>query len=183
MILYILLEIILLILILVIIKVLYTRKENRLFSRVINVLLASWVLLLVIEYFVSNHAGLSWELDNFTLIGIYTYTQLVAVVLFAAYWFVIHVKRKWIVGMYFRTYLICLIDLKNVSYENSSKSSLLSMLLFLYWKENHVLSTWSKKAFSDGEGYNKCGWKPQVEIKRGISIRDDNALSHITYDC
>lgn len=70
MILYILLEIILLILILVIIKVLYTRKENRLFSRVINVLLASWVLLLVIEYFVSNHAGLSWELDNFTLIGI-----------------------------------------------------------------------------------------------------------------
>lgn len=94
MILYTLLEIILLILILVIIKVLYTRKENRLFSRVINVLLASWVLLLVIEYFVSNHAGLSWELDNSTLIGIYTYTQLVAVVLFAAYWFVIHVKRK-----------------------------------------------------------------------------------------
>lgn len=94
MILYILLEVILLILILVIIKILYTRKENRLFSRVINVLLALWVLLLVIEYFVSNHAGLSWELDNFTLIGIYTYTQLIAIVLFVIYWFVMHVKRS-----------------------------------------------------------------------------------------
>lgn len=94
MILYILLEIILLILIFVIIKILYTRKENRLFSSIINALLSLWLLLLIIEYFVNNQAGLSWELDNFTLIGIYTYTQLVAVILFVIYWFVMHVKRK-----------------------------------------------------------------------------------------
>lgn len=134
MILYILLEVILLILILVIIKILYTRKENRLFSRVINVLLALWVLLLVIEYFVSNHAGLSWELDNFTLIGIYTYTQLIAIVLFVIYWFVMHVKRSWIVDVYFRVYWILLIVLKTKNshkwYKNSSKSSLLSICYY-----------------------------------------------------
>lgn len=137
MILYILLEIILLILIFVIIKILYTRKENRLFSSIINALLSLWLLLLIIEYFVNNQAGLSWELDNFTLIGIYTYTQLVAVILFVIYWFVMHVKRKWIVDVYFRTYWIPLILLKtkisHKLYKNSNNSSLLSICYYFYF--------------------------------------------------
>ena len=96
MILYIFLEIILLILIFVIIKILFTKEKSKFFSNVINVLLILWIVLLVLECFARNQNGLTWELNNSTLIGIYTYTQLVAVVLFVIYWFVMHVKRKWI---------------------------------------------------------------------------------------
>lgn len=94
MILYIFLEIILLILIFVIIKILFTKEKSKFFSNVINVLLILWIVLLVLERFARNQNGLTWELNNSTLIGIYTYTQLVAVVLFVIYWFVMHVKRK-----------------------------------------------------------------------------------------
>lgn len=94
MMLYIFLEIILLILISVIIKILISKKESQFFSNVINVLLILWLMLLVLERFTSTQYGLAWELNNSTLIGIYTYTQLAATIFYAIYWFVIHVKRK-----------------------------------------------------------------------------------------
>lgn len=66
-------------------KDVFCQRVKPIFSNVINVLSLLWIVLLVLESFARNPNGLTWELNNFIWIGIYTYTQLVAVVLFVIY--------------------------------------------------------------------------------------------------
>ena len=80
--------------ILIILKIPYTRKESEFSLRVIIILLVFWILLLIIERFISSQVGLSWELNYSLLIGIFNYTQLVAIILYTIYWYVMYVKRK-----------------------------------------------------------------------------------------
>ena len=80
--------------ILIILKIPYTRKENEFSLRVIIILLVFWILLLIIERFISRQVGLLWELNYSLLIGIFNYTQLVAIILYTIYWYVMYVKRK-----------------------------------------------------------------------------------------
>ena len=80
--------------ILIILKIPYTRKENEFSLRVIIVLLIFWILLLIIERFISNQIGLSWELNHSLFIVISKCTQLVAIILYNIYWYKMYVKRK-----------------------------------------------------------------------------------------
>lgn len=80
--------------ILIILKIPYTRKESEFSLRVIIILLVFWILLLIIERFISSQVGLSWELNHSLLIGIFNYTQLVAIILYTIFWYVMYVKRK-----------------------------------------------------------------------------------------
>lgn len=91
---YIALEIVVVLFILVLLRVIITKKETKFLSRCYSVLLALQVILLFIEYFMHSKMGINWGLDSSAIEGIYLYTQLFAIILWAVYWYVVQKMRK-----------------------------------------------------------------------------------------
>ncbi len=72
--LYIILEIILLSLIFILIRVIYKREISKFLSHSLKILCILWIVLGIVEIYKYNQLGMDWEINNFELKGIYTYT-------------------------------------------------------------------------------------------------------------
>lgn len=86
--LYIILEVILLCLIFILVRVILKKEISKFLSYTLKVLCVLWIILSVVEVYKHNQIGLSWEVSNFELIGIYTYTKLVFFILLGVSFFV-----------------------------------------------------------------------------------------------
>ena len=86
--LYIILEIILLCLIFMLIRVMYKKEISKFLSYSIKILCILWITLSIVEVYKYNQLGISWEINNFELIGIYTYTKLVFFILLIVSFFI-----------------------------------------------------------------------------------------------
>lgn len=86
--LYIILEIILLCLIFMLIRVMYKKEISKFLSYFIKILCILWITLSIVEVYKYNQLGISWEINNFELIGIYTYTKLVFFILLIVSFFI-----------------------------------------------------------------------------------------------
>ncbi len=86
--LYIILEIILLSLIFILIRVIYKREISKFLSHSLKILCILWIVLGIVEIYKYNQLGMDWEINNFELIGIYTYTRLIFFILLVASFFI-----------------------------------------------------------------------------------------------
>lgn len=86
--LYIILEIILLCLIFILVRVILKKEISKFLSYTLKILCMLWIILSVVEMYKHNQIGLSWEVNNFELIGIYTYTKLVFFIVLGVSFFV-----------------------------------------------------------------------------------------------
>ncbi len=86
--LYIILEIILLSLIFILIRVIYKREISKFLSHSLKILCILWIVLGIVEIYKYNQLGMDWEINNFELKGIYTYTRLIFFILLAASFFI-----------------------------------------------------------------------------------------------
>lgn len=86
--LYIILEIILLCLIFILVRVILKKEISKFLSCTLKILCVLWIVLSVVELYKYNQIGLSWEVSNFEVIGIYTYTKLVFFILLGVSFFV-----------------------------------------------------------------------------------------------
>ena len=86
--LYIILEIILLSLIFILVRVILKKEISEFLSYTLKILCMLWIVLSVVEVYKHNQIGLTWEVNNFELIGIYTYTKLVFFILLIASFFI-----------------------------------------------------------------------------------------------
>lgn len=91
--LYILLEIILLCLIFILIRVIYKKEISKFLSYSLKILCVIWIILSIVEVYKYDHVGISWEVNNFELIGIYTYTKLAFFILLMVSFFLKSKKK------------------------------------------------------------------------------------------
>lgn len=79
--LYILLEIIVLSLIIILIRVIHKREISNFLSYSLKILCILWIVLSIIEVYKYDQLGMNWEMNNFKLIAVYTYTRLIFFIL------------------------------------------------------------------------------------------------------
>ena len=91
--LYIILEIILLCLIFILVRVIYKREISKFLSYSSKILCVLWIVLSIVEAYKYNQLGLSWEVNNFELIGVYTYTRLLFFIILMVSFFIKSKKK------------------------------------------------------------------------------------------